>query len=372
MVVQLISRHGLPSIESAQYPAPMNIYPSHTSALLLWRTWSVAHSIPLSEFHLSGKRRGVDLPASMLSGSTAVKTCASTHEDIAHVLGKLPPESRALLAGCEPVTPGGLPLEVLVGKKPGVRSAASVCRRQCGRSMPRNAFLEVAPGVWVSSPELVFAQMASRLTYGELLALGYELCGSYPIVGSGGDMVRRPLTTPERLLAFLEQLTDVRAIKLARSAAKQVRRKSASVMETELAIIALTPRRRGGLGLPDARLNEPRALSDRGRRIARQKYVVGDLCWWECGIVVEYDGRDAHSGSLAQARDSRRRDALLAEGVDVVTVTSAQFSNVYEFASLMGKVSEKTGKRFRGWLPGQIEKHTDLRWQVGKFHREQL
>ena len=78
--------------------------------------------------------------------------------------------------------------------------------------------------------------MAGSLEFGELLALGYELCGSYPVTRGDGVLVRRPLTTPERLVAFLGQLEDARPVKLARSAALQVRRKSASVMETEVAI----------------------------------------------------------------------------------------------------------------------------------------
>ena len=147
-------------------------------------------------------------------------------------------------------------------------------------------------------------------------------------------------------MAFSGQLGGARSAKLARSAALQVRRKSASIMETEVAIAALTSRRRGGLGLPPARLNEPFALGEKGQRIAHQKSVVGDICWWDKG------------------------DALLAEGIDVTTITSSQFANVCEFSTLMGEVSQKAGKVFRGWRPGQIEKHMKLRQDVRSFHRD--
>lgn len=348
----------------------MNMYPSHRFALQLWRSWSAAHPVTLREFHLSGKRKSFDLPSRLLPGSAVLRGPASTHEEIAPILNEFAQRFPKETAPCCTSLAEEAPIEVLVGRKPGVRSSLSVKRHQCDRGLSRNAFLEIAPGVWNSSPELVFAQMASRLTYGELLALGYELCGSYPVAGQDGFLVRRPLTTPERLAAFLEQLSDVRAVKLARSAATQVRRKSASIMETEVAIVALTSRRRGGLGLPGGRLNEPFNLSERGRRIARQKYVVGDLCWWECSTVLEYDGYAVHSSNEARIRDSRRRDALLAEGVEVVTVTSAQFANVYEFSEIVASVSEKVGKRFRGWSSGQVERHMELRRQVRKFHRE--
>lgn len=97
-------------------------------------------------------------------------------------------------------------LRFLLGQNAGARSTNCIQRHQCQLRFPRNAFLEMVPEVWVSAPELVFVQMASRLEYGALLALGYELCGCYPLGEGSGFQVRGPLTTPERLVAFSGQL----------------------------------------------------------------------------------------------------------------------------------------------------------------------
>ena len=348
----------------------MNVYPSHRFGLALWRKWSASHPASLRDFHESGQRGKLDLPAQLLPSSSRMRACASTRDEIARALHGLPWDMSEFCG--QGADAPSAPLEILVGKRPGTRSTARIRRHRCQLNLPRGAFLEIAPGVWLSSPELIFAQMAGSLEFGELLALGYELCGSYPVTRGDGVLVRRPLTTPERLVAFLGQLEDARPVKLARSAALQVRRKSASVMETEVAIVSLTSRRRGGLGLPEGQLNEPLRLSEKGRRIARQKRIVGDLCWWERRVVVEYDGRASHSEEGSRIRDSRRRDALQVEGVDVTTVTGAQFANVYEFSELMAAVSKKVGKRFRGWAPGQIERHMKLRREVRKFHNENV
>lgn len=350
------------------YASGMNIYPSHTLALGLWRAWSLAHPVSLSAFHASSKRNGLPLPVHALPSSSVVKAAASKWADVVAALSALP--SALLAETIEDAQNERRPLEILVGTKRGARSTNCIQRHQCQLRFPRNAFLEMVPEVWVSAPELVFVQMASQLEYGALLALGYELCGCYPLGEGSGFQVRGPLTTPERLVAFSGQLGGARSAKLARSAALQVRRKSASIMETEVAIAALTSRRRGGLGLPPARLNEPFALGEKAQRIAHQKSVVGDICWWDKGAVVEYDGRESHGSREAQIRDSRRRDALLAEGIDVTTITSSQFANVCEFSTLMGEVSQKAGKVFRGWRPGQIEKHMKLRQDVRSFHRD--
>lgn len=356
-----------------RYAARMGIYLSHRSALTLWRMWSCAHPLPLRDFHDSGKQQVPSLPFQMLPASTALKGCSSSLEAVAQALGELPGAALDVLGlGAEELKAELRPLEILVGKRAGMRSLESIRRHRCALKFPRNAFLRMTPQVWVSAPELVFVQMAGRLSFGELVALGYELCGSYPLMMAdrGALLVRRPLTTPDRLVSFANQMKDAKAVKLARSAAVQVRRKSASVMETETAILTLTSRRRGGLGLPDARLNAVVALGERGRRIAHQERIVCDMYWPDHKVAVEYDGQESHKSPSAQARDSRRRDGLSAEGIDFATVTAAQLSNVFEFFGLMKEVSRKVGKPLRPLTPDQLSHHMELRRQVRKFHRE--
>ena len=71
--------------------------------------------------------------------------------------------------------------------------------------------MRIAEGLFVCSPELVFVQMASCLSFGELLALGYELCGCYPrSTQKSVPLVRRPLTTPNRLMAYAARLNGAK------------------------------------------------------------------------------------------------------------------------------------------------------------------
>lgn len=72
--------------------------------------------------------------------------------------------------------------------------------------------------------------------------------------------MRRPLTTPNRLMAYAARLNGAKGAKLARAVAKQVRAKSGSVMETELAAIAFTAEVYGGLGIAEALINAPVAI----------------------------------------------------------------------------------------------------------------
>lgn len=189
------------------------------------------------------------------------------------VLRRLRPPS----AGCSPQTTavasalkevvrsrGAAPLHIMVAKGHGTRNSSDLIRHRSVAAFPRQAFIKVAPGVFVCSPELVFVQMASSLTRGGLLAVGYELCGCYPLGEERvGALVRRPLSSPRRLTAFAARAKGLAGVKVARSAAKQVLAKSGSLMETEVSIIAFSLFSQGGLGL--------RASSERTGRIVRPR-----------------------------------------------------------------------------------------------------
>ena len=109
----------------------------------------------------------------------------------------------------------------------------------------------------------------------------------------------------------------MKGLRKARIAVQFVCAKSASAKETEMDALLMTPMRWGGLGLPPALANEPVALSEEAARIARGDRVVCDLLWPQARVAAEYDGLAFHGGRHQQARDSRRRDALIADGFDV-------------------------------------------------------
>ena len=110
------------------------------------------------------------------------------------------------------------PLHVLARPKEGRHPTKRVRFHQIAVPLPRGAFLEIAPGIALCSPELVFVQMAESLSAGELIALGYELCGCYPLdAGRSSALVRTQLATPGRLAAFAKRAERIKGSKKARS-----------------------------------------------------------------------------------------------------------------------------------------------------------
>lgn len=77
-------------------------------------------------------------------------------------------------------------------------------------ALPPDSFIDLGDGLAISSPELLFAEMAQFMSPVERLMLGHELCGSYsrnPDDPYNSNVVFNiePVTTAERIRAFCAQ-----------------------------------------------------------------------------------------------------------------------------------------------------------------------
>ena len=134
-------------------------------------------------------------------------------------------------------------------------------------TVPARSFARAAGQVHVVCPELLFIQMARRLSLAELLELGYELCGTYRLTRERPTYGVEPLTTVSKLRAYIQRAEGMRGRKAALRAVQWLTDGSASPAETALAIVLKLPYRHGGYGLdgfimnPELELNEEAAAS---------------------------------------------------------------------------------------------------------------
>lgn len=373
----------------------MNVYLSHITALLFWRAWSAAAAIPLHVFHDLGTGDASLFPGSLFPASETIRNEAVRTEEVRSVIDEaLQSFSRASASAADsvPFSDGtavayGLnaaasalsevcrsqasgPMHIMVAKPHGTRNSGLLVRHRSKAVLPRQAFIKVAPHVFVCSPELVFVQLAGMLSRGALLAVGYELCGCYPLGEErAGAFVRRPLSSPRRLTAFASRPSGLTGVRAARSAAKRVLAKSGSIMETELSIVAFSLFSQGGLGLKTPSLNEPVMLSERAKAATGLNRVVCDWLWPAERVVLEYDGQDAHSSPQQQAHDARKRDALRIDGFDLTVVTSSQFHHINQCTELLRGVARSAGQRPPVLRPENVPRHMALREEVRKHHR---
>lgn len=235
-----------------------------------------------------------------------------------------------------------------------------------GIEPPRKSILEITDDLGIVSPELCFLQMASLLELEDLVLLGCELCGCYALQSSsdGGMISSPPLTSKNRLEAFIGKAKGARGVETARKAASFVIDDSASPMETAVYALLCLPQHFGGYGLPTPVANKTIKLTRATTRTFGSSFYVGDLVWPECKVIMEYDGVDNHAGYEQIARDARRRDALTAEGFSVFVVTKKQLYSNSEFFGVSRAAAKKLGIRLRCRGKGFDARNARLRKKI--------
>lgn len=300
----------------------MTLLVSHISALRFWRLTGSTH-LGVAR----GRRRATE------RARTAFEKAERP----------MPPgecEMRSLYA-CVP------PVHVLVPCA-GQRTQAGLAKSHVwGSAIPPRSFVDIGDGLFVSTPEFAFLQMASLMTLPQLIQLGYELCGTYAL-GDGGSHCRdAPLTTRCRLSEYLQAARGSYGVQKARRALTYVAEGSDSPMETMLAMHLSLPYAQGGFGIEMPLLNHRIDIPQHIRKVASQNYCKCDLCWPAANLDVEYDSDLHHTGAEKIAADSMRRNTLMAMGMKVITVTSAQMRSRGSLFKVAGIVAKHTGKRLR-------------------------
>lgn len=206
--------------------------------------------------------------------------------------------------------------------------------------LPPNSAVPLGEGVSLVCPELLFFELAGRVSPAVHALIGYELCGGYARDAShprsgGVTFGLDPVTSSAALGRYLDELGARQHVRQAREARAAVRDDAWSPMEAVIALLATLPTRQGGYGIPGVRCNARVAVA--GTRESRVPDILfGDTC-----VGINYDGRGhLDLGSIARANDAsgiatamrqvrrtyvddrRRERELGAQGYLVLTATS--------------------------------------------------
>lgn len=207
--------------------------------------------------------------------------------------------------------------------------------------LPNGSFVKFTNGIYVSSPELLFCQMAQYLSEEKLLLLGLEMCGSYCISHDaefGFVNNLDPLTTPVKIknyiTAFKKIQNNFRGINKALYISKYLEQGSASPQESRLYIMLAAPRKIGGYGIKHIKLNNKVILSTEASQICGQRIVVPDLSIKDSKIAIEYDSDAFHSQTLQNRKDKRRIGAMSHDGWRVYSFVLEQLKNYEAFNNL--------------------------------------
>ena len=209
--------------------------------------------------------------------------------------------------------------------------------------------IRLSTGLRLSSPEMLFLQMASELDFANLVELGFELCGTYSLPANGSDAGTQynlePLTSSSLIRRYLEKSCSRKGVGKARAAAKFIRDNSYSPMETKAALLLGLPCCRGGAGLSLPTMNYPVKLDRSSRVITGKRQCYCDMMWIERKVDVEYDSSQEHQGKEKLRADSVRREALKHMGIEVMTLTDLQLYNAERFDVFARDLAALLGKR---------------------------
>lgn len=263
------------------------------------------------------------------------------------------------------------PLHLLVDTPDKRRSGRNVVSHVWAGQVPAGSFIEILNGVYISSPECAFMQMACELDQIELIRLGYELCADYRIdnfVSQGFSSVQ-PITTPERIRSYLLRKSSARGRHRAQVAVTHVRSGARSPRESSLAMLLTLPTRLGGYQLGDPLLNYrvPVGLDVEGRR---NRFI--DLFWEREGVGLEYDSDLAHVGADRIAHDSVREKVLDREGIRIIRITNEELLNPAKFELAIEVLRRALGKRGKQVSPDIARRRRALAVQLFARHRSLL
>ena len=205
---------------------------------------------------------------------------------------------------------------------------------------------------------------ASRADLAETIAVAFELCGTYRLGGLLGFEKADPLTSTKRLNWFASGVQGARGVNRLRCVAARALGGSASPMETALAMLLSLPCSLGGYGLPSPRLNARIDVASKNELNQSKRYYVADLYWPEARFAIEYDSDQWHVGPERIGQDAARRNALLFQGIDVVTVCSQQIMSESRMDDVARIAARALGRSVRPRVREWRKRNRELRRAV--------
>lgn len=237
------------------------------------------------------------------------------------------------------------PIHCLVHRDvPRTRSHRFTQHRTSLDHIPPGLLRQIEPGMFTSSSELVFAQVAHEKPLLNLIVLGFELCGIYSHFApfASGFYEREPLTTTGSISDALDALSRCRGLAVAHEALEYVLDGSASPMETVFSCMLVLPNSMGGEGLTMPELNHEVPLDEVGKRIAGTRTCRVDIAWPDQKKGLEYLGGPYHTD---EKKDRLRREALSHEGWTIYSADIDRMANHGKYVDLLGLIKGDIPRR---------------------------
>ncbi len=210
-------------------------------------------------------------------------------------------------------------------------------------------------GKMVASPELLFLELASKLSIHRLILLGLQLCSHPP--GNPFEAI----TSKQKLNIFLEKTPGHIGHRKALRAAKYTENGSASIMESLAYMILTLPHSLGGYGLNDAVFNYEVIVKSKASMSLGEVRCYTDLYYKHAKLAVEYESFAFHSSPSKLGKDALRSSLLERQGVKVMHLSTIQLYDRDACRVFAFNLAARLGKRMQIRAKSFDEKHALLR-----------
>lgn len=216
------------------------------------------------------------------------------------------------------------------------------------KPIPPGSVCQIDSGVFIATPEFVFACMLYRLGFLDLVKLGMELTGSYSTLVAPGDgfIVRPPLTTVRGLSDYLRKVNTKASAGVAAHTIGMMADNVESPMECAARMMLCLPYRYGCPGFAKPEMNHAIQLDSKERQLLGKGHLRCDAFWERENVALEYKG-GIHGTEVKLRSDTARENILLSRGITVVPATYASLATDEGFACLCEALSGALGKRLR-------------------------
>lgn len=224
----------------------------------------------------------------------------------------------------------------------------------CELALPIDAVIS-RNGRMVASPELLFLELACKLSIHRLILLGIQLCSHPPGLPS------LAITTKQKLNTFLSKTAGHRGHRKATQAVKYVENGSASIMESIAFMILALPHSLGGYGLNGAIFNYKIKLNSEARMRLGQNRCFADLYYRHAKLAVEYESFAFHNSPLEQGKDLIRSAVLERQGIGSMRLSTIQLYDREACKDFAYNLAARLKKRIRIYSKRFDEMHVLLR-----------
>ncbi len=239
------------------------------------------------------------------------------------------------------------PLSVLVARRGALHGSRAVAPHVWSTALPKDALVEIVPGVRCASAAMLAVLLAPCLGELELQMLLAELLGLYAPsddYGMGLRQRRDALVTPNQVGRFLDVVSPARGVARVRRALAQAPVMAASPLEAKLYLRATYPFSKGGYQMGEVVLNDPVEVQRLTCRCDALRRRMPDLLFkhGEACACLDYMGA-WHDSPEGVRRDTERRNELLAAGFKPYEIFKDEYDDLDYMDSIMAQIRDELG-----------------------------